>query len=140
MMKIEDVIFKCHPPGFRFSLTDAVVLIACAIAAILLWKPLTYLSVLLLYVIGHFFLFCNVFRVRRNYEYLWGVIFVVNMAVWLLLKPEGFYWGLLAQLPVTVGVVIAEMRSGRYHGIGCRGDGDDGRNENDRKNDGAMGK
>lgn len=109
-----------HPPGFRFSLNDALVLLVSGIVAVLLWKPLPHLSVLLLFVIGHFFLFCNVFRVRRNYEYLWGAVFVVNATLWLLLKPEGFHWALLAQLPVTVAVIVAEMRSDRYHGIGCK--------------------
>lgn len=124
-------------PGFRFSLNDALVLLVSGIVAVLLWKPLPHLSVLLLFVIGHFFLFCNVFRVRRNYEYLWGAVFVVNAMLWLLLRPEGFHWALWVQLPVTAGVIVAEVRSERYHGIGCGGD--DGR-LGDNGIDGLKGK
>lgn len=106
--------------GFRMSLVDAVILVTGAAAGWLLWEPLGGLSLLFPVVVAHFFLFCNVFRVRRSYELLWAAAFVVNFAAWT--SAAAFSWRnvLLTQVPVTIAVVSAEMMSSRYHGVGCR--------------------
>jgi hypothetical protein len=71
-------------------------------------------------VLLHFFLFCNVFRVRRSYELTWAVVFVVNLLAWQ--AGGAFSWRnvLLVQTPVTLALIAMEMRGGRYHGVGWR--------------------
>ena len=103
--------------GFRFSATDAVVLVAGTGA--LVWQefPLWWMVPV---VVGHFFLFCNVFRVRRSYELAWAAVFVVNVGYWLNEGALGWSTSVLCQLPVTLVVLIAELRSPRYHGILAR--------------------
>jgi hypothetical protein len=67
--------------------------------------------------VGHFFLFCNVFRFRRSYELIWAGTFLANVMAW---KWGGLYtwWTLLAlQMPVTVLLIVAEVRSPSYHGV-----------------------
>jgi hypothetical protein len=103
--------------GFRFSLTDAVVIVMCSVAAYLLARIDHPLWWVLLIVAGHFFIFCNVFRVRRRFEVGWAISFLLNCAVWILLGHLDWIHVLLTQLPFTAAAVFAEVRSNRYHGI-----------------------
>src|SRR5262245_20302076 len=103
--------------GFRFFGTDAVVIVVCGGAAYVLQRMEHPLWWLLLIVAGHFFLFCNVFRVRRRFEVIWAVLLVLNCAAWILLGHLDWPHVLLTQAPFTVAAVIAEARSDRYHGI-----------------------
>lgn len=73
---------------------------------------------ILICVVGHFFFFCNVFRVRRSYELIWAVAFLVNVAFWMVWQLS-LEWlpPLLTQLPITMLVIGMEIRSPQYHGI-----------------------
>ena len=103
--------------GFRVSWRDAVVMLAVLIATYVMWRPLPRLSLLLPVVLGHFFLFCNVFRLRRTYELAWSGIFLVNVSLWLLLHEYSWIAVVALQMPATVAVIALELRSSRYHGI-----------------------
>ena len=106
--------------GFRFFATDALVLMAGAVGTWVLARQDFPLWWMVPCVVGHFFLFCNVFRVRRSYELAWAALFLVNTG-WRL-NQGAFGWNptLLWQLPVTLVVLLAEIRSPRYHGIGAQ--------------------
>ena len=71
-------------------------------------------------VLVHFFLFCNVFRVRRSYELIWAASFIVNLLAWQALGQFGWRGVLLTQAPITLLAIAVEMKSNRYHGVGCR--------------------
>ena len=103
--------------GFRFSGTDAITLLvftAMGVGMYLLGGPLWWLTVI---AAGHFFLFCNVFRVARNRELLWAGLFILNVGFWVLLKRLDWFTVLACQLPVTVGVITWEIKAPSYHGI-----------------------
>ncbi|HBP21844.1 MAG TPA: hypothetical protein DEA08_29175 [Planctomycetes bacterium] len=109
-------------PGFRFSLTDAAA-IALALAAAFAGRELLGAWALTpAVVLGHFFLFCNVFRVRRRYELRWAASFLLVAGAWLLLSDQRglAYWAavLATQTPLTLLAIGAEMRSPSYRGIG----------------------
>lgn len=106
--------------GFRLSITDLIAASVCAATTWLLGSTLGLLVWLLPITLGHFFLFCNVFRVVRRHELIWALLFVLNVSFWA--TAESFAWGpvILLQCPVTVAVIVAEIRSSRYHGIFCR--------------------
>ena len=107
-------------PGFRFSLQDAAVIAIGTLATAWLWGQVGSLSLLLLGVLLHFFLFCNVFRVRTRLELIWASSFVLNAGAWQI-ADELSWQGLLgSQLAITVLVIAAELRSPSYHGIGHR--------------------
>lgn len=103
--------------GFRMLPWDAFVLAAGAIGTVALWPVIGPMAGLIAMAVGHFFLFCNVFRVRRNYELAWSATFLANVAFWTYARD--FSWpGLLAtQLPLTAVVIALELRSPDYHGI-----------------------
>jgi len=106
--------------GFRFSKFDAGVLVGTGVIAALAAAFSPAFAALILFVLLHFFLFCNVFRVRRTKEIAWAVVLIFNMMVWIA-AGSFLWWGIaLLQLPVTVLVVVLEMRSPTYHGVGAR--------------------
>ena len=111
---------RWSPPGFRFSRWDAAVIVLCSLATAWLWTRIGSLSLLLGIVLAHFFLFCNVFRVRTRYELLWGVAFILNATAWRMTGQFGLWELLGSQIPVTLLVIGATLRSASYHGIGHR--------------------
>ncbi len=103
--------------GFRFSLTDAVALAAFGATVAILRRLDSGLWWVVAIAAGHFFLFCNVFRVMRRRDLLWAALFVLNVALWLLVGRLDWFNVLACQLPVTAGVIAWEIRAVRYHGI-----------------------
>lgn len=106
--------------GFRLSLADVFILAAGAAASAGWWFYIGETALLIPFVVGHYFLFCNVFRVRRKPELIWAAVFLLNCVAWaavgyLSLPGIG---GL--QLVVTVAIIICEIRSDTYHGILAR--------------------
>lgn len=115
--------FSYHPPyGIRFSLGDGVAILICAAATIALRPMIGSFVWLFPVALGHFFLFCNVFRIHRKPELIWTAIFIINFAWWNHLGEEELNWlALLAvQSILTIALIIREMRLPRYHGIGTQ--------------------
>lgn len=106
--------------GFRLSFADALVLLVAGSGAFAMRSAGHELWWVVLAVVGHFFLFCNVFRVRRALELCWAAIFIVNMGWWMSQGRSGWLPAMAWQAPVTVAVIVMEMLSPRYHGIGAR--------------------
>ncbi len=106
-------------PGFRFSRTDAAVILLAMASTPLAWVLVGPLSLIIPIVLAHFFLFCNVFRVRRSFELLWSGAFVVNVALWFGWSGLSWLGIVLAQTPITATLIAMEIASPRYHGIGC---------------------
>ena len=106
--------------GMQFSAADALVLILAGLAIWALWIPVQEFACLVGFVVAHFFLFCNVFRIHRKYELAWAAIFVINVVFGLATHAWGLVDAMLLQAPLTVVMIVAEMRSLRYHGVGCR--------------------
>ena len=109
-------IWRNPPQGFRAMPWDPVAIVACGLLVWWAWPMLREWSLIAPYVLGTFFLFCNVFRIRRNLELWWAATFVLNTAGWLYLSPS-FPGIALSQLPMTALVIALEVRSERYHGV-----------------------
>jgi len=103
--------------GFRFSLADAVALAGFGIGVAVLHHAGSSASWMVAIVAGHFFLFCNIFRVRRRRELIWATLFVVNVGLWSLLGLLDWFKVLACQLPVTAAIIAGELRTTRYHGV-----------------------
>lgn len=104
-------------PGFRFSKLDAAAIVAVTVATIVAWPWLHALSLLAPITLFHFFLFCNVFRVRRELELFWAATFIVNVVIWFAVDQFNWWSVMACQLPVTLAVVMVAICSQRYHGI-----------------------
>ncbi|MFT4541047.1 MAG: hypothetical protein ACI841_003687 [Planctomycetota bacterium] len=103
--------------GFRFSKTDAVFLSLCALFAWGMRPWLFEFSWLALVAAGHFFLFCNIFRLRRKFELWWSAYFLVNFLTHVYADAFGWPRVLMVQAPATLLAIGLEMRSARYHGV-----------------------
>jgi hypothetical protein len=131
-MKTIEALYEKKPPyaGFRMSLYDWLFVITTAIATIPLVAYAGAFGWLLPYVVGHFFLFCNVFRVRRRLELIWAAIFVCVFALCIYAGTNGVlpmmirsagsinpFPPMLAQMNVTIIFIILTLRHESYHGI-----------------------
>ena len=106
--------------GFRCSSIDLVVLAACIPATWWLGGNVGPIAGSVPFAAGHFFLFCNVFRIQRAKELLWAAVCLVNVGAWML--AERFDWWLIlaGQSPLTVVLIAWEMRGPHYHGLWAR--------------------
>lgn len=108
-----------HPtfqPGFRISTLDVLILAVGAIASAVMWTQVWWAGFVIAYVVGHFFLFCNVFRVARPLELTWGGIFVLLAASTIAFDRPTWPVTIISSLAVTVIVIGLEMRKPSYHG------------------------
>ena len=119
MHENQPAIRRTRPPaGVRFSPLDAAVLVAVIPATWALWAAVGQVGLLLPVVLGHFFLFCNVFRVPRRWELIWGGLFVVNVCLLAYFGLLAWWQVALFQSPVTLLVVTLTILRKDYHGLG----------------------
>jgi hypothetical protein len=102
------------------SASDAVVLFLAGAAVAVLWRVPTNPGLHVLAVVGHFFLFCNVVRLRRAYELVWAVTYVVATGVAIAVGLFASWIPLAGVTPLTALLVGLELRSARYHGVAWR--------------------
>lgn len=105
--------------GFRCTRADLFVIVLAVLSAVSLCSLLPALSLLVFFVIVHFFLFCNVFRVGEALELVWSGVFVASVAAGVTL---GLAWWIVLALPFgcTLLVIARSLKSPDYHGIGCQ--------------------
>jgi hypothetical protein len=105
-------------PGFRLSLFDVVVLIAGMIGAFILGAQVWWLGVVIGFVVGHFFLFCNVFRIARKPELIWAAVFTILTGSTVVIGKLGWIVTFTLSFLVAVVLIYLETKKPHYHGIG----------------------
>jgi hypothetical protein len=111
---------QAFAPGFRLSVVDGFVLLSGGVGVIILSMFVWWWGFVLGFVLGHFFLFCNVVRMARPLELLWGGVFVALAGATIVLETPGWLVTALLSLVVTGIVVVVEMRKSSYHGVGWK--------------------
>jgi len=114
------VVHRDFAPGFRLSALDVIILnvgmvVVFALATIVGWGALV-----VGFVLGHFFLFCNVVRMSRALELTWAAVFAALAAATLALDAPGWPVTLSVSLIATAALVGLEMRKPSYHGAGWK--------------------
>jgi len=104
-------------PGFRLSTIDLIVLLLGITSAIILYKIMPIASFIIIFVVGHFFLFCNVVRLSRIPELIWASSFLLLAASALLYNKPSWLIVAVASLSLSALLVILEIRKPGYHGI-----------------------
>ncbi|MFC1591798.1 hypothetical protein ACFL43_04685, partial [Thermodesulfobacteriota bacterium] len=103
--------------GFRCSAADWLVLAGGCLAALALRRLPDGCGYLPAFVVLHYFLFCNVFRVKTKREILWGAGFIANSLITVLGLKSTWHAAYLAQLPITAAIIVHEILQPTYHGI-----------------------
>jgi hypothetical protein len=104
-------------PGFRMSVTDGLVIVAGIVGAVGLWFTAWWLGFTVAFVVGHFFVFCNVFRVARPLELAWSGVFVVLTYGTVMFDRPNWVVTIGCSLLATVVIIGLEMRKPSYHGV-----------------------
>ena len=104
-------------PGFRLSKLDAVVLAVGAFGAAAAAKVEPWLGAAVGFAIGHFFLFCNVFRISRTLELAWAAAFLGMAGGTVVAQTPGWMITTIATFGVTFAVISVDMCKASYHGI-----------------------
>ncbi len=116
-MSSRNAIYVRGPTGFRLWWTDLLVLILAALLAAWCWDFPLGPGAAILTVVGHYFLFCNVTRMRGLYELVWALSYSA-LGVWLVGGGRLVWWEMtLVIMPVTIALTIAEAQSPRYRGV-----------------------
>ena len=104
-------------PGFRLSKTDIVVLIIGSIATIIFYPIMPDFSFIVLFVVLHFFLFCNVVRMSRIPELIWASSFIIMAGGSLLYGIPDLKTVFIIALTMTSTLEVLETMKPWYHGI-----------------------
>jgi hypothetical protein len=105
-------------PGFRFSRFDALLLVLGTLGASFACLKTQWFGFVIAFVVVHFFLFCNVFRISRGLEYLWASVFVALTRFTVVSGHPAWTTTVLLSLSAALLVVGLELRKPSYHGIG----------------------
>ncbi len=103
-------------PGFRFSVNDGVIVVVAGALSFGIGTFYPWLGVAVAFVVLHFFLFCNVFRISRPLELIWAALFV---GAAIAASSEMLSWplALVISAAVTPVFIAIEMRRPCYHGV-----------------------
>lgn len=104
-------------PGFRLSKIDMLALLLGSVAAYGCWPQAAWFSGIILFTLGHFFLFCNVLRMARRYELIWTGTFLLLAGSTLLWGQPGWIPTYVGSLCATVLLALRQLRHPAYHGI-----------------------
>ena len=105
-------------PGFRLSALDVIILIVGTAGAVIFGNQTWWIGLVIGFVVGHFFLFCNVFRMSRPLELAWATVFTGLAAGSIAAEFPSWIVTIVLSLCTTVSVVVLEMRRPSYHGVG----------------------
>ena len=104
-------------PGFRLSEMDVGIVMLGICSSVLLARFDERLGLALLFVLAHFFLFCNVLRMSRPLELIWAVLFVLLAGSTLTFGLPSWNYMLIAMLVITLILAFVQILLPSYHGV-----------------------
>lgn len=104
-------------PGFRLSVVDILVLVVGAACSLLLDGMENPLGQAVLFTVAHFFLFCNVLRMRRSFELIWAALFLLLASLSISCDVPTWSVTVLIILAATLVLTVLQVRQPSYHGI-----------------------
>ena len=105
-------------PGFRISIRDTAVLALGSLCAGLLRVQMPVAAFVIGFVILHFFLFCNVFRIPRRPELIWASTFVLLSGSTIYVQAPGWIFTIGGSLALSIFLIYHAMSRPDYHGFG----------------------
>jgi hypothetical protein len=108
---------KEFSPGFRFSSVDGIVLVAGVTISMVGYTSSWVVTVVVLWPLLNYFLFCNVFRLSRLPEIIWAFCFVILAGSTILFETPSWAISMSISFVSTILAIIWEIRRPCYHGI-----------------------
>ncbi len=105
-------------PGFRLSVLDRAVILLGGITTMTAAYTIPWLGFVIGFVMLHFFLFCNVFRISRPLELAWAALFLTLAGGTLLAEFPGWQLTAAISLAASFCLVAWAMTRPSYHGLG----------------------
>lgn len=105
-------------PGVRLSGIDVFVLVFGTVAVLAVSPFVPWLGFAIAFVVVHFFLFCNVFRIARMPELIWAALYLAFAISTLSYGQPGWLITTLIMVSASAVLIAIEMRKPSYHGIG----------------------
>ncbi len=103
--------------GFRLWWSDLLIFGLTIPLAAYTWSAPLRPGVAIATVVGHYFLFCNITRMRGLYELIWALSYSA-LSVWLVgagLLEWPDMTGVIA--PLTIALTVIEVTSADYRGV-----------------------
>jgi hypothetical protein len=99
---------------------DVIFLMARALASLLVANIEFWFGIAIVFTAGHFFLFCNVFRMSGPLELVWAALFVLLLGSTIVMQQPDWPASFALSLISTVVVVAFQLHEPSYHGIAWR--------------------
>lgn len=96
---------------------DAVIFAGGVLTTIVLWYDVDQFDLLVPYLLGHFFLFCNTFRVGGERSLIWVGTFLANVYFWP--QTQNLLVHLALQAVITLMLIVQCLLGKNYHGLAC---------------------
>lgn len=106
-----------RPWGFRFSWMDGLIFLAGLAATIVLWQWIGQFALIVPYLLGHFFLFCNTFRVGGERSLIWVGTFLVN--AYCCAHDQRLALHMVIQGLITAALIVQCVSGQNYYGFAC---------------------
>ena len=104
-------------PGFRISPRDSLVLIVGTLGTLALSAQIPIGAFVVGFVVLHFFLFCNVFRIPRCPELIWAGSFVSLSASTIYTDVPGWIATFATSLALSMFLICRSLFQPDYHGV-----------------------
>jgi len=105
-------------PGFRFSALDVAILLVGGAAAVTVASTDRWTGLAIAFVVGHFFLFCNVLRMSRAPELVWAAVFTCLAVAATVSGAIAWPTVFASSTALTLVLATIEVRRPSYHGVG----------------------
>jgi len=104
-------------PGFRLSEMDVGIILLGVCVSVLLGRFDERLGMMVLFVLAHFFLFCNVLRMSRPLELIWAGLFVLLAGSTFTFGQPSWNTTMAAMLGMTLILTFIQCLLPSYHGV-----------------------
>jgi hypothetical protein len=108
---------KIFQPGFRLSKFDIVIIVSGILSALCTYKISIIMSFLIVFVISHFFIFCNIIRISRVPEIIWATTFTVLVGLSITYSIPSLKIAITISVALSSLLVLMEIRKPSYHGL-----------------------
>lgn len=104
-------------PGLLFNFRDILLLVAGVAIALSLFPQASRMSLVTAMIIGHIFVFSNVFRISHSREFIWSGCFVLIGSVTIISGSAGWLYTIIMMLLICIFAVGINMQKPSYHGV-----------------------